>query len=147
MSVFEGSIYYVKDKDVRCFAMESGSETQLVQLRRRDSSAPPPRSLSYNPADSGVLITSAIDGGTYELYGGGGGGEGYRGQGLAAVFVARNKFAVLDKQHQILVKDLRNETSKQITAKDIPNSATADCLFPATPGCCLIRSEELITLF
>ena len=143
MSVFDGSIYYVKDKDVRCFKMESGSETQLVQLRRRDSSAPPPRSLSYNPADSGVLITSAIDGGTYELYGGGGGGEGYRGQGLAAVFVARNRFAVLDKQHQILVKDLRNETSKQIA----PPHPTSDYLFSATPGCCLIRSEEKMTLF
>lgn len=145
MSVFDGVIYYVKDKDVRSFQLDSGKEAQLVQLRRRDTSAPPPRSLSYNPADSGVLITSAIDGGTYELYAGdkSGSADGYRGPGLSAVFVARNRFAVLDKQHQILVKDLRNETSKQIA----PPHPTADYLFTATPGCCLIRSEEKITLF
>eukprot|EP01047_Picozoa_sp_COSAG01_P027075 COSAG01_NODE_1772_length_9263_cov_93.070930_3_plen_1231_part_00 len=148
MAVHDGSIYYVKDKDVRSFNMDSGAEAAVVHLRRRDTNAPPPRSLSYNPADSGVLVCSNMDGGTYELYasdksGGGGSGDGYRGQGLAAVFVARNRFAVLDKQHQILVKDLRNETSKQIA----PPHPTADYLFPATPGCCLIRSEEKITLF
>lgn len=145
MSVFDGSIYYVKDKDVRSYQLDTGKEAQIVQLRRRDSSAPPPRSLSYNPADSGVLITSALDGGTYELYAGdrSGSADGYRGPGLSAVFVARNRFAVLDKQHQILVKDLRNETSKQIA----PPHPTADYLFPATPGCCLIRSEEKMTLF
>ena len=146
----EGCIYYVKEKNVRCFTVASQSDVPLVQLRRRDTTAPPPRSISFNPSDSGVLITSESDGGTYELYAvetKGGGGDGYRGQGLSAVFVARNRFAVLDKNHSILIKDLRNETSKQIAAKDLPNGATADFLFPATPGCCLIRSEEKITLF
>ena len=145
MAVHNDSIFYVKDKDVRAYNMENAADVPLVHLRRRDSTAPPPRSLSYNPADSGVLVCSNIDGGTYELYASdkGGGGEGYRGQGLAAVFVARNRFAVLDKQHQILVKDLRNETSKQIA----PPHPTADYLFAATPGCCLIRSEEKVTLF
>ena len=32
-----------------------------------------------------------------------------QGLGLAAVFVARNRFAVLDKSRQILVKNLSNE--------------------------------------
>ena len=32
-----------------------------------------------------------------------------KGQGLSAVFLARNRFAVLDKTRQILVKDFENQ--------------------------------------
>lgn len=34
-----------------------------------------------------------------------------RGPGIAAVWVARNRFAVLDKTRTILIKDLSNEVS------------------------------------
>jgi coatomer protein complex subunit alpha (xenin) len=75
--------------------------------------------MSYNPAENAVLINTDAEGGTYELYvvpkDATGGGrnepeESKRGAGACACFVARNRFAVLDKaSHQIVIKNLRNE--------------------------------------
>ena len=35
-----------------------------------------------------------------------------KGSGVGAVFLARNRFAVLDKTRQILVKDFENQVRK-----------------------------------
>ena len=43
------------------------------------------------------------------------GGEGRKGAGNSAVFVARNRFAVLMKnQNKILIKNMANETTKSV---------------------------------
>ena len=59
----------------------------------------------------------------YQLYpqgeDGGSGGpadapEGKRSSGLSAVWVARNRFAVLDRSHTLIVKNLKNEVTKKV---------------------------------
>ena len=57
----------------------------------------------------------------------GGSQECKRGLGLSAVFVARQRFAVLDKNHQILIKNFQNE----VTKKCQPPHPSTDYLYPA----------------
>ena len=65
--------------------------------------------------------------------------EAKRGLGAAAVFIARNRFAVLDKgTGQIQIKNLRNEITKKVTAP----SPTTDSIFYAGTGALLCRSED-----
>lgn len=65
--------------------------------------------------------------------------EAKRGPGGAAVFIARNRFAVLDKaSNQILVKNLRNEVTRQ-TPCPLP---VTDNIFYAGTGLLLCRSDE-----
>ena len=67
--------------------------------------------------------------------------DGKRGVGAAAVFVARNRFAVLDKaSNQILVKNLRNEVTKQC-ASPLP---VTDNIFYAGTGMLLCRSDDKV---
>ena len=67
--------------------------------------------------------------------------EGKRGVGAAAVFVARNRFAVLDKAtNNILVKNLRNEVTKQC-ASPLP---VTDSIFYAGTGLLLCRCDDKV---
>ena len=69
--------------------------------------------------------------------------EGKRGTGVSAVWVARNRFAVLDaKTGQVHLKNLRNETSKTLT--DIPQ---CDALFYAGTGKLLLRQSDKCLLY
>lgn len=64
-----------------------------------------------------------------------------RGSGGSAVFIARNRFAVLDKAAgEILIKNLRNEITKKTPA---PVSGT-DALFYAGTGMLLCRAEDKV---
>jgi hypothetical protein len=65
--------------------------------------------------------------------------EAKRGAGASAVFIARNRFAVLDKgAGQLLIKNLRNE----VTKKCAPPCPTTDAVFYAGTGMLLCRSED-----
>ncbi|KAJ0025402.1 hypothetical protein Pint_09052 [Pistacia integerrima] len=66
-----------------------------------------------------------------------------RGMGGSAVFVTRNRFAVLDKSsNQVQVKNLKNETVKRIV---LP--AIADAIFYAGTGNLLCRAEDRVFIF
>ena len=68
--------------------------------------------------------------------------EAKRGLGAAAVFIARNRFAVLDKgANQILIKNLRNE----ITKKTPCPTPTTDAIFYAGTGALLCRSDDKVS--
>ena len=118
-----GVLYYVKERYLRTYDFASTRDNPLISIRRPGSTGANqnPRSLSYNPAENAVLLCSDVDGGSYELYvipkdstGRSETQEAKRGQGSSAVFVARNRFAVLDKNHnQILIKNLQNEVTKK----------------------------------
>eukprot|EP00640_Fibrocapsa_japonica_P000008 CAMPEP_0113939256 /NCGR_PEP_ID=MMETSP1339-20121228/5605_1 /TAXON_ID=94617 /ORGANISM="Fibrocapsa japonica" /LENGTH=864 /DNA_ID=CAMNT_0000942713 /DNA_START=20 /DNA_END=2611 /DNA_ORIENTATION=+ /assembly_acc=CAM_ASM_000762 len=126
-----------------------------------------PRSLQYNsfnPAESNILLQLDSEGGSYELLtfslssSGSGSGSGSssssagaaepqdvrRGVGLAAVFIARNRFAVLDKNRQVLVKNFQNEVTKKVSP---PNPATDSLYFGGTSGRLLLRGEDRVSLF
>eukprot|EP00947_MAST-08B_sp_MAST-8B-sp1_P000235 g235.t1 len=156
-------LFYAKDRYLRMYEYPTGRDIPVAPLRRGGHSVlgNKPRSLEYNklnPGEHNVLLCSDTDGGTYELVcypkdggrgGGGGGGDGgegsLRGSGLAAVFVARNRFAVLDKGKHIVVKNLKNEVTKKVQG---PPGAAPDMLFPAgVAGRLLLRCDDKILLF
>lgn len=152
-AVHGATLYYVKERYIRTYDFTSGRDNPLISIRRPGStgSNQGPRSLSYNPAENSVLICSDADGGSYELYvipkdsaGRSETQEAKRGMGTSAVFVARNRFAVLDKNHdQILIKNLRNE----VTKKCPPPVASTDAIFYAGTGSLLCRSDDKVVLF
>ncbi|GBG90440.1 hypothetical protein CBR_g50687 [Chara braunii] len=152
-AVHGGTLYYIKDRYLRTYDYSSGRDNPLISIRRTGSSGmnQGPRSLSYNPAENAVLVCSDVEGGSYELYvipkdssGRSDSQEGKRSMGASAVFVARNRFAVLDKVHnQILIKNLRNEVTKKCPAP----CPTTDAIFYAGTGSLLCRSDDRIVLF
>jgi len=155
----EGRMFYVKDKYLRLHEFDSGRDVPLVSLRRAGVSQSSGlgnviRTLQYNvfnPAENNVLVLSDTDGGTYELItfstepnGQGDAQDVRRGPGLAAVFVARNRFAVLDKSRQLLIKNFQNEVTKKMAP---PNPNTDGLLFAGVSGRMILRSEDKLTLF
>jgi coatomer subunit alpha len=101
---------------VRAYDFNTGSDIGLLSVRKFGSPYVPPRTLSFNPAERAVIATITSDNGLYELAGlpagngaGSGNGEvkdsstdGKKGSGQSAIFVARNRFAVLNKPGQVL---------------------------------------------
>lgn len=103
-----------------------------------------------------MLTYDDAEGGGYELYpvprdsGAAGGGRGAaasssdpspeprRGAGAGAVFVARNRFAVLDREANLIaIKNLRNETTKAVPSP----LAFTDAVFYAGTGRLLLRGS------
>ena len=103
-------MYYVRDKYVRSYDINTGSDIGLLSVRKFGSPYVPPRTLSYNPAERAVLLTISSDNGLYELANlpkdisgelKDSSLDGKRGPGQSAIFVARNRFAVLNKNTQV----------------------------------------------
>ncbi|KAF8377888.1 hypothetical protein HHK36_031276 [Tetracentron sinense] len=147
------SLYYVKDRFQHFYEFSTQKDTQLIPIRRPDSTSlnQGPRSLSYSPTENAVLICSDVDGGSYELYvvpkdsvgRGDAVQEAKKGNGGSAVFVARNRFAVLDKgSNQVLVKSRKNEIIKKSA---LP--VAADAIFYAGTGNLLCRAEDRVVIF
>ena len=90
-----------------------------------------------------------VEGGTYDLYQLpretpkeiSDNPDSKRGLGLAACFVARNRFAVLDKNGMVYIRNLNNELTKTLK---VPNSV--DNIFYAGTGLLLLRTEESMAL-
>ena len=163
------TLYYIKDRHLRAYDFSSGKDTPKMAVRKTSSSWKP-FSLSYNAAEKAVLVSSETGASSdsssgsntsslgssgnsgeasYELYlipddeNKGGENSSKRGTGRCPTWVARNKFAVLDKTNQIVIKTLDNSVNKKIS----PPHSNTDYIFPASAGRVLLRSEEKITLF
>ncbi|KAL4423494.1 hypothetical protein ABPG77_003627 [Micractinium sp. CCAP 211/92] len=146
-------LYYIKERYIRCFDFSTQRDNPLVAIRRNPAAAynQGPRALAYNPAENAVLVQTDVEGGSYELYqvpkdaaGREVAPDAKRGFSAAAVFIARNRFATLDKgANQIVIKDLSNEVTKKVTSP-LP---TTDNIFYAGTGMLLCRSEEKVALF
>ncbi|XP_058098700.1 coatomer subunit alpha-1-like isoform X2 [Magnolia sinica] len=152
-SVSSDSLYYVKDRFLRFYEFSSQKDNQVISIRRPGSTNlnQGPRTLSYSPTENAILICSDVDGGAYELYivpkdsasRSDTVQEAKRGVGGSAVFVARNRFAVLDKSsNQVLVKNLKNEIVKK---SSLP--VAADAIFYAGTGNLLCRAEDRVVIF
>ena len=105
-------LYYVRDKYVRSYDINTGSDIGLLSVRKFGSPYVPPRTLSYNPAEKAVVLTISSDNGLFELTAlpkdavgevKDSSTDGKRGGGQAAIFVARNRFAVLNKTSQVYI--------------------------------------------
>ncbi|KAM7514102.1 hypothetical protein LguiA_003685 [Lonicera macranthoides] len=152
-SVSGDSLYYVKDRFLRFFEYSTQKDAQVIPIRRPGSTSlnQGPRTLSYSPTENAVLICSDTDGGSYELYvipkdslvRGETVQDSKRGIGGSAVFVARNRFAVLEKSsNQVLVKNLKNEIVKKS-----PLPVATDAIFYAGTGNLLCRAEDRVVIF
>ena len=152
-SVSGDSLYYVKDRFLRFYEFSTQKDTQVIPIRRPGSSSlnQGAKTLSYSPTENAVLICSDVDGGSYELYivpkdsygRGDTVQEAKRGSGGSAVFVARNRFAVLDKStNQVLVKNLKNEVVKKSALPIV-----VDAIFYAGTGNLLCRAEDRVVIF
>ncbi|XP_031494258.1 coatomer subunit alpha-1-like [Nymphaea colorata] len=152
-SVSGDSIFYTKDRFLRFYEFSTQKDIQLIPIRRPGSTTlnQGPRTLSYSPTENAVLICSDVDGGSYELYiipkdsvgRSDTAQDAKRGAGGCALFVARNRFAVLDKSNnQVLVKNLKNEIVKK---SSLP--VATDAIFYAGTGNLLCRAEDRVVIF
>ncbi|PWA95671.1 Coatomer alpha subunit [Artemisia annua] len=152
-SVSGDSMFYAKDRFLKFYDFSTQKETQVMPIRRPGSTTlnQGPQTLSYSPTENAVLICSDVEGGSYELYivpkdsisRGDTVQDAKKGSGGSAVFVARNRFAVLDKTtNQVLVKNLKNEIVKK---SGLP--ITTDSIFYAGTGNLLCRAEDRVVIF
>ena len=151
-AVYQNQLFYItKEKAVRSYDFSKNTESpSLVSLKKLGNPWLPPRTLSYNPAERAILVTSPADNGIYELVNLPKDASGAleptdikRGQGNAAIFVARNRFAVFTRATQkIDIKDLGNSVTKSIK----PPPETTDIYFGGT-GCLLLITSSLVALY
>lgn len=145
-------LFYInKEKHVKSYDFQKNTESPtLLSLKKLGSPWVTPRTLSYNPAERSVLVTTSADGGFYELINlpkDGSGAieptESKRGSGDAAIFVARNRFAVLNIASQTIdIKDLSNNTTRSFK----PPVGTSDIYFGGT-GNLLIVTPTAVHLY
>lgn len=150
--IFQNSLFYItKDKQVRSYDFSKNVESSsLLSLQKLGSPWIPPRTISYNPAERAILVTSPAESGTYELINLPRDASGAleptdtkRGPGNSAVFIARNRFAVFSASNQqIDIKDLTNNTTKTIK----PPPGTVDVCFGGS-GCLLLITPTTIVLY
>jgi len=142
-------LYYVKEKYLRKLDLTTNRDTAVMQLR---AGRAPVYSMAYNAAENAVLLCTRhanAENSTYDLYAipkdsdssSPDAPEGKRSSGLSAIWVARNRFAVLDKSHSLVVKNLKNEVTKKVST---PN---CDEIFYAGTGMLLLRDPDAVTLF
>lgn len=143
--------YITKEKQIKSYDFHKNTESPtLLSLKKLGSPWVTPRTLSYNPAERAVLVTTPADGGSYELVSlpkDGSGAieptESKRGAGNSAIFVARNRFAVLDVSSQSIdIKDLSNNTTRSFK----PPVGTSDIYFGGT-GSLLIITPSAVHLY
>ncbi|XP_014218663.1 coatomer subunit alpha [Copidosoma floridanum] len=149
-TVHNNLLYYIKDRFLRKLDFSTSKDTSVMQVR--GGGKIPAYSISYNQAENAVLICTRsyanIENGTYDLYilpsDDNTEPETKRASGITALWVARNRFAVLDKHvgsYSLVIKNLKNEISKKIP---IPNY---DEIFYAGTGMILLRDSDQIVLF
>ncbi|KAF2421839.1 Coatomer, alpha subunit [Tothia fuscella] len=151
-TVYQNQLFYItKEKHVRMYDFAKNTESpSMLSLKKFGAPWMPPRTLSYNPAERAILVTSAADGGCYELVSLPRDASGAveptdtkRGSGNSAIFVARNRFAVFTQSNQqIDIKDLTNSTTKTIK----PPTGTTDIYFGG-PGCLLLVTPTAVVLY
>lgn len=141
----------MKERFLRKLDFTTLKDVSVIQIRGGGKT--PVFRMSFNPAENAVLLstrTSNLESSTYDLYmipkeqerddqipe-----AESKRTSGLTALWVARNRFAVLERSHQLVIKNLKNEVTKKV------QTPPCDEVFYAGTGMLLLRDFEHITLF
>lgn len=141
-------LYYVKERFLRKLDFTTATDSVLMQLRGTGKTAP--YSMSYNPALNAILIctrTTNLENSTYDLYTipkdsetQSSESDSKRSSGITALWVARNRFAVLDRNNQLVVKNFKNEVTKKCMSP-------CEDIFYAGTGMLLLKDAESVTLF
>lgn len=143
-------LYYIKERFLRKLDFTNSKDVPVVQVRGGGKT--PVYNMSFNPAENAVLLctrSSNLDNSTYDLYMIPRDAEdsqamevdSKRAPGITALWVARNRFAVLDRSHQLVIKNLKNEVTKKV------QTPTCDEIYYAGTGMLLLRDSDHITLF
>lgn len=149
-AVHDNTLFYVKDRCLRSYELGTSKDVVAMPLRRYGSGSPQNcmRTLAYNAAERAVLVTVSVEGGVFELYNlpapderAAVESECKRGPGKCAVWVARNRFAVLEKGGQVVIRNLKNEVMKKLTFAVNP-----DQIFYAGTGNLLLADDDGVTL-
>jgi len=153
-TMHQNTLYYVKDRFLRRYEFGTSKDVPVMAVRRNGTPQykSSPHLLAYNAAENAILLcsnTTNPDNAYYELfalpkdpdpsnpeY-----VEGKRSSGLTAIWLARNRFAVLDKTYQLIIKNLRNEVTKKVQCPP------CDCIFYAGTGHLLLKDADTVTLF
>lgn len=135
-------LYITKDKSVKMFDLAKNTESpSMLSLKKLGAAWTPPRSLSFNPVERQILVTSPSDGGIYELINLPRDASGAvepentkRGVGSAAVFVSKDRFAVFNQAtQQVDIKDLSDSLVEQVkpppSTVDISNAGDGKVIF------------------
>ena len=127
--IFQDSLYYVKEKTIRQFTFQTAKDVVVAHIKRGQiGQSPPPKLLSYNPAENCAIVSTGKDECEFEVYPLARGdtrptdGEPRRGPGAAAVYVARNRFIVAEKD-KVYIKDLQNQNVTEIIPETIAGKA------------------------
>ncbi|KAK1920994.1 coatomer WD associated region-domain-containing protein [Papiliotrema laurentii] len=162
-SLSGNQLFYVKDKIIRMADLTTGTNQGICSVRKLGSQWVQPRTLSYNPAERAVIVTTAAENGQFELVtlpkgtapSAGDGkdvpSDGKKGAGSSAIFVARNRLAVLDKAGQnIEIRDLSNNLTKSVKCpvqtNEIFYGGTASLLLAAPSSVVLFDIQQQKTL-
>lgn len=141
-------LYYIKERFLRKLDFTTTKDSVVMQVR--GGGKVPTFSMSYNPALNAILLctrTSNMENSTYDLYSipkdpeSNSEPESKRSSGITALWVARNRFAVLDRSGQLVVKNFKNEVTKKI------QTSQCDEVFYAGTGMLLLREPDHVTLF
>lgn len=144
-AVHNNMLFYIKDRQLRKLDMQTNRDAPVMQIRGQGRHQP--YSMSLNHAEWCVLVNWRVgDTSTYELYsapregGEAPSAEPLKGHATTAVWVARNRFAALEKNNQLVIKNLKNEVSKKIS--------TPQCeeIMYAGTGMLLLREPECVQL-
>ncbi|XP_058799728.1 coatomer subunit alpha isoform X2 [Phymastichus coffea] len=149
-TVYGNVLYYIKERFLRKLDFSSAKDSSIIQIR--GSGKIPAHSMSYNPAENSILVctrVSNIENSTYDLYilpsdNDNTEPDAKRASGITAIWVARNRFVVLDKHvstYSLVIKNLKNEVLKKIA---IPN---CDEIFYAGTGMIFLRDTDQVILF
>lgn len=138
-------LFYIKDRHLRKLDMSTNRDAPVMQIK--GGGRHQPYSMSLNHAEWCVLVNWRVgDNASYELYSvpregtESASSEPMRGNANTAVWVARNRFAALEKNNQLVIKSLKNEVSKKIS--------TPHCeeIMYAGTGMLLMKEPECVHL-
>ncbi|KAL3074516.1 hypothetical protein niasHS_015346 [Heterodera schachtii] len=149
--VHDNLAFYVKERQLRRLDMNTSKDVALAQVKLNKLTQPY-YSLHYNPAENCFLLVTRpaanIENSTYDLYkisakeGELDPLDAKRSPGLAAVWVARNRFAVLDKTHQLTIRDLQNQESRKVEY-----TGAVDDIFYAGTGLLLLKNADSVQMY
>ena len=141
-------VFITKEKHVRMYDFAKNAESpSMLSLKKLGPAWTPPRTLSYNPAERAILVTSPADGGVYELMnlprdasGAVEPTDSKRGPGSAAVWVARDRFAIfVQSTQQVDIKTLQDSATTSFKAP----SGTVDIAYGGKGHLLLITSSAV----
>ncbi|CAI2316133.1 unnamed protein product [Caenorhabditis sp. 36 PRJEB53466] len=145
-------VFYVKGMQIRKLDLTTNKDVALCKIRYPQPFMQPYYSLSFNPAEGTFLLTSRThnkDMCSFELYKVANNSDGsteaqcVKSTGINALWVARNRFAVLDKGQNVSLRDLSN---KELRKLDNINTAVDDIFYAGT-GMILLRNDDGLQMF